>query len=82
MALVDGLREYLARDWEAVRESKENALAERLDRLGPAESLRMADELRRFARSIGSDPADADLRAADLEAHQRLCALLRRASRI
>ena len=37
MALVDGLREYLARDWEAVRESKENALAERLDRLGPAD---------------------------------------------
>ena len=80
MALADGLREYMARDWEAVRESKEAALAERLDRLGPAESLRMADELRRFARSVGSDPAATDFRAADLEAHRRLSALLRRAS--
>ncbi len=82
MALTDGLREYMARDWAAVRESKERSLAERLDRLGPAESLRMADELRRFARSVGSDPAAADLRAADLEAHQRLSALLRRASHV
>ena len=82
MALTDGLRDYLARDWTAVRESKDAALAERLDRLGPAESLRMADELRRFARSVGADPAAADLRAADLEAHERLCALLRRASRV
>jgi hypothetical protein len=82
VALADGLRGYLARDWAAVRESKEGALAERLDRLGPAESLRMADELRRFARSVGSDPAAADLRDADLAAHQRLSALLRRASRL
>jgi hypothetical protein len=82
VALADGLREYMARDWAAVRESKEAALAERLDRLGPAESLRMADELRQFARSVGSDPAAPDLRAADLEAHERLSALLRRASHV
>lgn len=82
VAVTDGLREYLARDWAAVRDSKDAALAGRLDRLGPAESLRMADELRRFARSVGSDPAAADLRAADLEAHRRLSALLRRASRL
>jgi hypothetical protein len=43
VALADGLREYMARDWAATRRSKEAALAERLDRLGPAESLRMAD---------------------------------------
>lgn len=82
MALTDGLREYMARDWAAVRESKEAALAERLDRLGPAESLRMADELRKFARSVGCDPAAADLRAADLAAHERLSSLLRRASHV
>jgi hypothetical protein len=82
VAITDGLREYLARDWAAVRESKEAALAQRLDRLGPAESLRMADELRLFARSVGSDPGAADLRAADLEAHRRLSDLLRRASRL
>ncbi len=44
----------MARDWAAVRESKEAALAERLDRLGPAESLRMAD-----ARSLLAELEEA-----------------------
>jgi len=53
--------------------------AARIARRGPAEGLRVADELRR--QVLSQDPAwpSPDLRAARLAAHARLAALFRRA---
>lgn len=76
--ITRGIREFMARDWGAVRESKDRYWAERIECLGAAEGLRIADELRRQA--LLSDPAwpDADERRQDLLAHVRLAHLLRR----
>jgi hypothetical protein len=74
-----GIRAFVGRDWGAARLSKQAYWAERIARLGPLEGFRIADELRRqiIAREPGwPDPA---AREADLGAHVRLSALLRRA---
>jgi hypothetical protein len=77
--ITRGLREFVARDWQAARDHKDAYWADRIARLGPREGLRIADELRRQA--ILRDPAwpDAALRKADLLAHARLSGSLRRA---
>jgi hypothetical protein len=77
--ITRGIREFAGRDWQAVRESKDAYWGERIARLGAAEAVRVAEELRRQAR--GSHPAwpDAALRREDLDAHVRFAALLRRA---
>jgi hypothetical protein len=75
------IQAYMARDWEAVRAAKDRYWAERIRRLGPAEGLRIADELRRHVVALHPDwPTPAD-RSADLAAHVRLAELLRRADR-
>jgi hypothetical protein len=78
--ITRGIREYVERDWAAVRESKDAYWAARIERLGPIEGLRIADELRR--QMLLRDPAwpDARLREDDLLAHARLAHLLQRAS--
>lgn len=82
MALVitRGIREYISRDWEAVRENKDAYWAERILRLGPCEGFRIAEELRRQA--LAQDPAwpDAARQEEDLQSHLRVARLLRRAS--
>jgi hypothetical protein len=69
----------VARDWEAARRSKEAYWAGRIRSHGPAEALRVADELRRQIRLRNPEWPDASLRQADLAAHVRLAERLRRA---
>ena len=73
------IREFVARDWRAARESKDAYWGDRISRLGPIEGLRIADELRQQARAL--DPAwpHAADRREDLIGHERLSDLLRRA---
>jgi hypothetical protein len=77
--ITRGIREFVARDWQAARDNKDDYWAERIARLGAPEAFRIADELRRQA--LLRDPAwpDAALRKADLLAHTRLSDCLRRA---
>lgn len=79
VVITRGIREFVARDWEKVREAKDAYWGERVARLGPLEGLRIADELRRQALLL--DPAwphPAD-RRQDLLSHARLAELLQRA---
>lgn len=79
MVITRGIREFVARDWDAARESKDAYWAERIARLGPVEGLRIAEELRQQA--LHRDPSwpDAALRQEDLLFHARLAELVRRA---
>ena len=77
--LIRGIREFVSRDWRAVRAAKDRYWRDRVASLGPLEGLRAADELRRHAQLQDPgwpNPAD---RRADLESHLRLAALLHRA---
>ena len=77
--ITRGIREFIARDWRAARESKDAYWGDRIARLGPHEGLRIADELRRQALAL--DPAwpSAADRREDLLVHERVSDLLRRA---
>jgi hypothetical protein len=76
--ITQGIREFLSRDWDAARRSKDAYWADRIARCGPLEALRIADELRR--QILMQDPAwpDAASRGADLLSHVRLSHLTRR----
>jgi hypothetical protein len=78
--ITRGIREFMSRDWRAVRESKDAYWGERIARLGPLEGFRIAGELQRQA--ILADPSwpDAALRQEDLRHHARLAELFRRAA--
>ena len=78
--ITRGIRRFVSRDWETVRESKDAYWAERITRLGPLEAFRVADDLRRQA--LAQNPAwpDNACRQADLLAHARLAELFHRAS--
>lgn len=70
---------YLSRDWGAARRAKDLYWRDRIARLGAAEGLRVAEQLRR--QVIAHDPAwpsDAD-RLVDFQAHVRLAGRLRHA---
>ncbi len=75
-----GIREYLSRDWQAVRASKEMYWGDRIARLGRVEGFRVAEELRQQA--LHQHPAwpDPVSRREDLQHHVRLAQRLRRAS--
>jgi hypothetical protein len=75
-----GIRDFISRDWKAARDAKDTYWGERILRLGPAEGLRISDELRRQA--LLQDPAwpRPEDRRRDLLAHARLTALLHRAA--
>jgi hypothetical protein len=79
LVVTRGIRAFVARDWQAARSSKDAYWAARIRRLGPAEALRVADELRRQVRLRNPDWPDASARQADLAAHVRLAERLRRA---
>jgi hypothetical protein len=75
-----GIREFMARDWAAARRLKDAYWGDRIARLGPAEGLRIADELRRQMQlQDPSWPTDAD-RHEDVTSHARVADLLRRAN--
>ena len=79
--ITRGISDFLARDWEAARDAKDDYWAERIARLGPIEGLRIADELRRqVLRQQPGWPTARD-RREDVAAHVRLSELLRRAER-
>ncbi|MCC6163002.1 MAG: hypothetical protein IT182_06605 [Acidobacteria bacterium] len=77
--ITRGIKEFVARDWQAARDRKDAYWGERIARLGPLEAFRIADQLRRQA--MHHDPAwpDAALRQTDLLAHARLAECFRRA---
>ena len=77
--ITRGIRELVARDWNAVRESKEVYWGERIGRLGASEGLRVAEELR--LQMLHCDPAwpNAEVREADLRFHISMAERLRRA---
>jgi hypothetical protein len=77
--ITRGIRDFVARDWAAVRASKDRYWGERIERLGPAEGLRIADELRRQALQLNADWPDAALRREDILSHVRLARAFRRA---
>lgn len=78
MVITRGIREFVARDWDAARENKDAYWGARIARLGPVEGLRIADELRQQA-ALHPSWRQADDRQADLLSHVRLAELLRRA---
>jgi hypothetical protein len=77
--ITRGIRAFMARDWEAVRASKDTYWGERIARVGPLEGWRIADELRRQALLQDAAWPGADLRHDDLLAHVRLTQIFRRA---
>jgi hypothetical protein len=77
--ITRGIRELVARDWDAARRSKDTYWGERIGRLGAAEGLRVADELRR--QMLQRDPGwpDLEARETDLRFHVSMAERLRRA---
>ena len=71
-----------ARSWHATgsgpRDAKDAYWAARIRRLGPAEGIRIADELRRQALLQHPDWPDAASRREDLRHHVRMTELLAR----
>jgi len=78
-AITRGIEEYVARDWATARTAKDDYWAARIRRLGAAEGVRIADELRRQMLAIDPHwPSKAE-RDDDLASHARTAELLRRA---
>jgi hypothetical protein len=76
-----GIHEYVSRDWAAARDAKDAYWADRIDRLGPMEGLRIADELRRQALAQCPGWPSQEDRREDLASHARLSSLLARVNR-
>ena len=77
--ITRGLREYMARDWNAVRLSKNTYWGERIARLGALEGWRVAEELRQQALRCDPSWPDASQRRDDLQCHAHVAELFRRA---
>src|SRR5688500_5076965 len=60
--ITRGIRELVARDWDAARRNKEHYWGERIGRLGATEGFRVAEDLRR--QMLQRDPGwpDAETR--------------------
>lgn len=72
------LQLFAGRSWDAIAEADGEYWLARKKRLGPAEGLRMAAELRALVAIQRPDwPSPAD-RQADLEVHARVSESLRR----
>ena len=77
--ITTGIREFMSRDWTAVRAVKDTYWHERVARLGPLEGWRIGDELRRQVLALHpSWPSEED-RQPDVDAHARLSEMMRRA---
>ncbi len=74
-----GIREFVSREWEAARSSKDEYWAERVARLGPLESFRISEELRQQALLQHPGWPHPSDRRDDILSHVRLSELLRRA---
>ncbi|MFZ5469915.1 MAG: hypothetical protein ACOZIN_10810 [Myxococcota bacterium] len=69
---------FLGRPWNELERMKEDYLIERLDRGGPTEGFRMADELRLSVMLVAEGAAWLE-RDEDFDNHIRLKQLLERA---
>ena len=78
--ITRGIQEYVSRDWDRLRRAKDDYWGERIQRLGPMEAFRIAEELRRQALLLNPGWPNTDDRRQDFEAHARLAELLKRAS--
>ena len=76
--ITRGIQAFMARDWQRARDAKDGYWAERVQRLGPLEALRIADELRRQALLQHPDWPDAASRRDDLRHHVRMIELFTR----
>jgi hypothetical protein len=74
----DEIRAFANRDWPLVAAAKRRYWSERKRSLSPADSLRIADDLRRHMQLIRPDWPSPSERAEDLETHARVSASLRR----
>ena len=74
-----GIREFMSRDWNAVRCRKDGYWAARIAGLGPLEAYRASDELRRQVLEQNPSWPSARQRREDLDAHRRLSQLLAQA---
>lgn len=79
LVITRAIREFVSRDWDAARESKDQYWGQRIARLGPLEGFRIADQLRRQAIRRSPGWPDAALQHTDLMFHVRLAELFRRA---
>jgi hypothetical protein len=76
--ITRGIRHFVERDWQAVRANKDAYWRDRIARLGAAEALRIADELRRQVRLLNPDWPGRARRREDLLCHVHLAERLRR----
>ena len=72
---------YLQRNWEALEKASHVFWRKRLQELGPAEGIRVADELWRQARAQHPNWPDQTARQKDLEAHVRLSEIFQKIGR-
>ena len=69
---------FARRDWRAIAALKRRRWADEKSRMAPAESLRVADELRHYVKAIQEDwPTELD-RRDDFAFHLRVSEMLRR----
>lgn len=78
--IARNIRDYVSREWASARRAKDLYWRDRIERLGPAEGLRIAEQLR--LQAIAQHPAwpSPAERHEDLRAHVRLAECFRRAS--
>ena len=77
--VTTGIGEFMSRDWQRARDLKDDYWAGRIEKFGPLEGLRIADELRRQAILENPDWPDSASRREDLDSHIRLADLFARA---
>ena len=70
-----GIGAFMSRDWQRVRDFKDDYWAGRIQSFGPLEGLRIADELRRQTILENPDWLDPASRREDLASHIRLADL-------
>ena len=76
--ITRGIRAFMARDWQRARDAKGAYWVDRVERLGPLEAMRIADELRRQALLQHPEWPDAANRRDDLCHHVRMTELFAR----
>jgi hypothetical protein len=77
--ITRGIREFVLRDWDLVRRTKDRYWSDRIQRLGAGEGFRVADELRRQTLAVDPSWPHPDERHADLSTHIRLAQIFSRA---
>jgi hypothetical protein len=73
----EDIRAFASRDWNAIAESK----AQYWRSLTPAESIRLADQLRRQVLSMHPDWPSESERQEDFESHVRVSRMLKSVAR-